>query len=131
MSPRGRREAPSPRTVLKAGGRHKASRLPTAQARLWRRLALGPQPLQERKRCLPKASLQTETQCPAHSFGFLPSSDRPQDNLITGLKTVLTDVLLPLGSVAAAPPHSPPENRQTCLGPGAGPGPLQAQMGCP
>lgn len=65
------------------------------------------------------------------TFLWLPSSDRPQDNLITGLKTVLTDVLLPLGSVAAAPPHSPPENRQTCLGPGAGPGPLQAQMGCP
>lgn len=65
------------------------------------------------------------------TFLWLPASDRPQDNLITGLKTVLTDVLLPLGSVAAAPPHSPPENRQTCLGPGAGPGPLQAQMGCP
>lgn len=36
----GERGAPSPRTVLKAGGRHKASRPPIAQAWPWHRLAL-------------------------------------------------------------------------------------------
>ena len=98
QQPRGERggaqagRSPAPRTVLKAGGSHKASRLPIAQARCGAGSLRAHSPCKNANAVYRKPPSKQKPR--ARHIPLAPTSDPPQDDSTAGLKSALTDVPL-------------------------------------